>query len=296
MGTIEQTQKRLQEGEAQFRDLVESLPDYIVVYGQNREIVYINPAAEGTIGYDADTIIGMPVLAFVAEEFRENAVALIDECEEYGRIPVSEVEVVTKEGLKRSVIVKGTKVQFNNNPATFLLLVDITQRKELERVREEHTRELERYSSSLHQAGRQLSLLTSITRHDILNKISIIYLYLGLAELQYPEPGLSEYLTIMKQVTNDIQSQIEFTRVYEGLGVQEPQWQELDAIMPRSSIPETHHHEDGVTGYLHICRPDAGSKVFFNLLDNSVRHGQRVTEIRVSAYQSASDLVVVWGG
>jgi len=35
-------------------------------------------------------------------------------------------------------------------------------------------------------------------------------------------------------------------------------------------------------------------KVFFNLLDNSIRHGQRVTEIRVASHQSGDNLVVVW--
>ena len=33
---------------------------------------------------------------------------------------------------------------------------------------------------------------------------------------------------------------------------------------------------------------------FFNLLDNSIRHGERVTEIRVSSHQSDGNLVVVW--
>jgi signal transduction histidine kinase len=35
-------------------------------------------------------------------------------------------------------------------------------------------------------------------------------------------------------------------------------------------------------------------KVFSNLLDNSIRHGQRVTEIRVSSKRSGEDLVVMW--
>jgi len=35
-------------------------------------------------------------------------------------------------------------------------------------------------------------------------------------------------------------------------------------------------------------------KVFSNLLDNSVRHGEGVTEIRVSSAVSGEDLVVVW--
>ena len=35
-------------------------------------------------------------------------------------------------------------------------------------------------------------------------------------------------------------------------------------------------------------------KVFFNLLDNAVRHGERVTQIRVSSRPSGEDLVIVW--
>ena len=35
-------------------------------------------------------------------------------------------------------------------------------------------------------------------------------------------------------------------------------------------------------------------KVFSNFLDNSLRHGERVTEIRVSSQKSGEDLIVVW--
>jgi signal transduction histidine kinase len=35
-------------------------------------------------------------------------------------------------------------------------------------------------------------------------------------------------------------------------------------------------------------------KVFTNLLDNAIRHGERVTEIRVSSHKSGGDLLVIW--
>ncbi len=35
-------------------------------------------------------------------------------------------------------------------------------------------------------------------------------------------------------------------------------------------------------------------KVFYNLLDNSVRHGQRVTRIRVTAYEQGGTLIIGW--
>ncbi|NLV25595.1 MAG: PAS domain S-box protein [Methanomicrobiales archaeon] len=69
--TIEQTQKKLQESEYQFRDLVESLPDYIVVYGKNKNIIYINPAAARAIGYEPDAMIGLPVMLMIGQNFRK---------------------------------------------------------------------------------------------------------------------------------------------------------------------------------------------------------------------------------
>jgi len=35
-------------------------------------------------------------------------------------------------------------------------------------------------------------------------------------------------------------------------------------------------------------------KVFFNLLDNSARHGQRVTHIRVSSQRKESSIRIIW--
>jgi signal transduction histidine kinase len=35
-------------------------------------------------------------------------------------------------------------------------------------------------------------------------------------------------------------------------------------------------------------------KVFFNLLDNGIRHGGRVTDIRVSSHRDGGNLVIVW--
>lgn len=35
-------------------------------------------------------------------------------------------------------------------------------------------------------------------------------------------------------------------------------------------------------------------KVFFNLLDNSIRHGETVSKIRVSAHSQGDNLIIVW--
>jgi signal transduction histidine kinase len=64
-------------------------------------------------------------------------------------------------------------------------------------------------------------------------------------------------------------------------------------VMPRSHIPATITLNANVQSVLVFADPML-ERVFFNLLDNSIRHGQRVTEIQVSCHQSDKDLVVVW--
>ena len=146
---------------------------------------------------------------------------------------------------------------------------------------------------SLQKANRQINLLTGITRHDILNKVSVLMIYLEGLDMTCTDPELRGIFCKMLAATQDIQNSIEFTREYEDLGTHESQWQNLDEIMPRSNLTgKILFHTD--LQNIEIFADPMLKRVFFNLLDNSVRHGQHMTEIRVSAFQSGDDLIIVW--
>ena len=76
----------------------------------------------------------------------------------------------------------------------------------------EDATERKRSEHALRLANRQLNLLTGITRHDILNKISIILGFIKVAEKKSSDPAVGEYLMKIKSTTTAIRSQIEFTR------------------------------------------------------------------------------------
>jgi signal transduction histidine kinase len=97
----------------------------------------------------------------------------------------------------------------------------------------------------------------------------------------------------MESATTTIQSQIEFTRIYQDLGTLEPQWIALDTVMPYSQLPASIILNADVKEVA-IFADSMLEKVFSNLLDNSIRHGERVTEIRVSSQKSGTNLVVIW--
>jgi signal transduction histidine kinase len=146
---------------------------------------------------------------------------------------------------------------------------------------------------AIRRANRQLNLLGSITRHDALNKITGILGYLRLVSLKCSDPKALAFLKKTESSVVALRSQIEFTRIYQDLGSREPLWIELDTVMPRSQVPKTitfGADTPGICLYADMML----EKVFANLLDNSVRHGEHVTEIRVFSRREGTALVVVW--
>ena len=156
---------------------------------------------------------------------------------------------------------------------------DITERKKAE--------------EALRRANYQLNLLSGVTRHDVSNKITGILGYINLAEMQSDDPVIHGYLKKIESAVTDIQSQVEFNRIYNDLGTSDPQWIELDKIIPRSHVPSTITLITDIQSVELFADPMLG-KAIFNLLDNSLRHGRHVTEIRVTSEKAGDELAVVW--
>ncbi|NLV26142.1 MAG: PAS domain-containing protein [Methanomicrobiales archaeon] len=146
---------------------------------------------------------------------------------------------------------------------------------------------------ALLRANNQLNLLSGITRHDILNNISIFHGYLKLLEIDCDNPEMHGYIRKMTESINKIQYQIEFSRVYQDLGSQKPLWISLDSVLLRTSLPETVHFSGNVSGISVFADPIL-EKVFYNLLDNSTRHGNNVTEISVFTQEENRSLIIVY--
>lgn len=146
---------------------------------------------------------------------------------------------------------------------------------------------------ALRSANKKLSLLSSITRHDILNKITIIDSNLAWIRRKGAPPEIAGFLEKIGTASNAIQAQIEFSRIYKDLGSTESRWQRIAGMLPVKMMPDTVRFSAEPADYEVYADPLL-QKVFFNLFDNSIRHGERVQEIRVSYRESGTGLVIVW--
>lgn len=136
-------------------------------------------------------------------------------------------------------------------------------------------------------ANVKLNLLSSITRHDILNQVTALTGYQDLLiELIDQEPSKS-YIIKAQQAGSKIQELISFTRLYQDIGICCPIWQDIPKIIHKTFTildPSDIEYLAEFDNLEIICDP-LFEKVIFTLIENSIRHGGSVSLIRFSFEQ-----------
>jgi len=276
------SEEALRESEEKFRSFVENANEILYSLTPNGIFTYISPKITELLGYEIDEIIGKPSELFIhPDDYSRNHEIHIQAIKTGKNIVGNEFRIKHKDGSWEWFTQSISPIHDADGNVIRVQGISyvITERR--------------RSEEAIRKANRQLSLLSGITRHDILNRITVILGYLEVAETDFTDPVMAEHIRRMKWATKEIQSQIEFTRVYEQLGSHEPKWIQIDNVMPRSSIPVSITMTTDLEG-IYIFADPMLFKVFFNLQDNSVRHGKQVTEIHVSASRSDKNLIIVW--
>jgi PAS domain S-box-containing protein len=151
-------------------------------------------------------------------------------------------------------------------------------------------------TAAFEQANRKLNLLSSITRHDIKNKLTGVLGYLELSLGSTKDPSLLDFLHRAEASATAIRHQIEFTKEYENLGVRSPGWQELTPIIENvtSELEMGPVSIADETNGLCIFADPMITKVIYNLMDNSLRHGKTVSSIRFKTRISQDNCLLIY--
>ncbi|MDG6251035.1 PAS domain S-box protein, partial [Methanocalculus sp.] len=158
----------LRKSEIFNRTLIDHIPDYIVLYGNDGRVIFANPATEQAFGYPVEELAGAHVLSFVPEEYHDLVKQkLVARAE---GLPVSpyEVEIRTKEGGRITVLVQGTIMEYHDTPTNLLVLTNITDRKRSEEALQKSEERFRRISENAPVGIFQLQMLPS-------EELSILY-------------------------------------------------------------------------------------------------------------------------
>lgn len=154
--------------------------------------------------------------------------------------------------------------------------------------------ERKRAEESLMQANKKLNILSSITRHDIGNEIQILWFFVDVLLEKLENTDLFETVQKINTSVENIRSQIEFTRYYQDIGVYSAQWQDIKDLILQVS---TNFNDKPVEiindiGGVEVYADPLLKKVFYNLIENAIRYGKKLTKITFYCHETDEGLII----
>ena len=229
------------------------------------------------IRYDCDELMQKSLPDLIPDQ--EERECFITKIRDMRRVGDIEVRFRAWDGSMRWALVSAAET---GEPGVICTVVDITDNKLSQ--------------EALTQANKKLNLLNNVTRHDILNQLTALLGFLELSKQDTTDAHLINYLLKEEQAANAIRSQILFTRDYQNIGVHSPQWHnvaetvslalasiDLHSVLVNVTLPPIEIYADPLL-----------EKVFYNLIENSLRHGEHVKQIIIGSeeYNDSLDLIV----
>ena len=280
----------LRESEEQYRTLAANLPEivYRVYLKEHGRMQFFNDQVTALTGYRESELTQGTICSIeplIHPDDRERVVAAVEKAITERGIFAVEYRLLHKDGSIRSFNERGRIIYGDDNEPLYIdgIIHDITEQKALHDV--------------VSLANKKLNLLASITRHDIINQLSALNGYLELSrDLLHDPEKLEPFITKQQNIARTIEAQIRFTKDYQDLGVKAPEWQNVHDSVARAqeslSLRGITVETDRPT--LEVFADPLITKVFYNLMDNAVRHGgKQIKTIRFSGAECGDDYCII---
>lgn len=259
-------------------EILRTMPDGMVLMDPDGRIIAVNPSAteifhdtrEGMVGSTIDSFLPADAAACI----RTN---IINESR------VEECDVILPHEVPCVVSIAGSVVMDENeHPAGSVLIIrDITERTSSE--------------TALRVANEKLSMLSQLTRHDISNLVTALYGYLTMMEDEHDNRDRSKHLSVSLEIVDSIINHLRFSREYQEIGSKQPVWQPLESMLTRAtdSLPHVGVRVQIPETSVEVYADPLSEKVFSNLLENALRHGETVSSVSVTMREGSGGTLVL---
>jgi PAS domain S-box-containing protein len=276
--------RKLKESEERYRSLFDRSLDCVYLTDFAGNFIDANQSALTLLGYTRNEIASLNFASMLTTEQISTALKVNQEIiATGGQEKSSEYRVRCRDGTYVDVESTASLVYQQGKPyAVQGIARDITDRKMAE--------------EALRAANRNLNLLSSITRHDITNQLTVLRGFLKILKKKQPDPSLDEYFQKIAGAAERIAAMIQFTKTYENIGVKAPAWKDARTLVDTAAKDVVLSHvrlENDLPPGTEVFADPLVVRVFYNLMDNAVRYGGKITTIRFSVLESGDDHLIV---
>jgi len=216
-------EEALRESEQKYRQLVELAKEGIWTIDAGAVTSYVNPTMARMLGYTTDEMIGRHLFSFMDDREREIAANNIERRQQ-GVSEQHDFEFLKKDGSR--IYTRLSTSPLTDAAGTYrgalAVVADITEQRKAE--------------DALKETNKKLNLLSSITRHDVLNKLTALQGFIELSKECFSvDETFRSFADKELLAVSEIQRIISFTKEYEEIGVRSPEWQDIRDVLRKAA-------------------------------------------------------------
>ncbi|MGE4159316.1 MAG: PAS domain S-box protein [Planctomycetota bacterium] len=274
----------LVESEKSFRQVIDNAPVAMLIVSQEGKIVYVNRLFTEVFGYGTDAILGQAIEILLPERYRAQHPAL-----RMGYVKAPDIRrmgagrdlfALKKDGSEFPVEIGLNPVAMNHKMFTLASVVDITERKSIEK-------DLLKQREALERSNRDLDDFAHIASHDLKEPLRGIHNYSSFLIEDYQHvldhDGRNK-LTTLKQLTERMSAIIDALLQYSKVSRQDLDYSHVDLEkvvdevlkLLKISIEEHGTEIRRPTKLPTVyCSKARISEVFNNLITNALRYNNK---------------------
>ncbi|MCW3982932.1 MAG: hybrid sensor histidine kinase/response regulator [Candidatus Bathyarchaeota archaeon] len=153
-------------------------------------------------------------------------------------------------------------------------------------------------AEKINQLNEKLRVVGSLTRHDIRNKLTALNGQVYLLKKKTKQvPDAEVHLKEIELVCRQIVELLEFAHIYQKLGAEQLKRVDVEKTVNDAIALFSNINGVKITNQcsgLIVCADSLLRQLFYNLIDNSIRHGQRTTKICIRYEDDGSQVKLIY--
>ncbi|ABR50505.1 PAS/PAC sensor signal transduction histidine kinase [Alkaliphilus metalliredigens QYMF] len=299
-----QIEVSLIKSKEKYRKLMDFLPESVLII--DKEIIlFSNATATKFLGFDTfNDMINRPLLDFIYWEDYDDMVEWINKIQRNKNSkPLVEIRFIKKDGSIAYGNIVETKVSFNDQESTMMIIRDITEQKEAKKLLEE----------TIKYDKLKTEFFVNIA-HELRTPLNVIFGALQLLELDFKQDeiekkeallGVDKRIKSMKQncyrllrLVNNI---IDITKIESGYYQLELQNVDIVNVVENITMSVSEYMEirginlqfdTQVESKLIACDPDKMERIMLNLLANAIKFTESGGQIKVNMYEKEENMMI----